>query len=71
MTSYEVTFQLIFSRLALAQQDGNYTFATAVLVEFGEICTSFPAIFKMPKKGAFLTNLKTFYVDIFENKTPV
>ena len=49
----------------------NYTFATAVLVEFDEICTSFPAINKMPKKGAFLSNLKTFYVDIFENKTPV
>ncbi|CDF39042.1 unnamed protein product [Chondrus crispus] len=32
---------------------------------------SSPAIFEMPKKEPFLTNLKTFYVDIFETKTPV
>ena len=38
---------------------------------FCEICTSFPAIFRMPIKKGGLTNLQTLCVDIFETKTPV
>ncbi|CDF77477.1 unnamed protein product [Chondrus crispus] len=77
VTSYEVTFQLVFSRLVPSQQEGKrYSCHRSSLlrcgrVEFGEICTSSPAIFRMSTKEAFLTNLKTLCVDIFETKTPV
>ena len=37
-------------------------------MEFGEICTFCSAIFGMPNKDAFLTNLKTIWVDTFDSK---
>ena len=70
-------FNLFFLDLCLLNEKEKDTLATAVdfCVPEGwslvRSATSFPAIFRMPKKEAFLTNLKTLCVDIFETKTLV
>ena len=75
VTSYEATFQLIFSRLVLAQQEGKHSLATAVdfcVAEGWRLVRSarlFQSCFECLE--AFLTNLKALFVDIFETKTPV
>ena len=75
VTSYEDNFQLMFSRLVLGQQRRNKILSPPQVrcgrTEYGEMGTCFPAIFRMPKKEAFLTHLKTLSVDCFESKTPV